>query len=258
MDFALIIPAFIAGVLTFLAPCTLPLVPGYLAFIGGTSIKDLQDPLKSSLVRKKIFINGLMYVLGFSLIFIALGTVFGAAGSFLLKYRSLLSQIGGAFIIFFGFYLMHFFELPIFKNYFLFLSKSKKFNFTQKLTPGEPGSSFIFGATFAFGWTPCIGPILGTILVLASTSGTAFQGSILLLIFSLGLAIPFLAIALAFGHAAQYVRKITKYLNVISFIGGVFLVFIGILLLTDNLVVWVGYFYQWFGFINYESLLDYL
>lgn len=258
MDITLIIPAFIAGVLTFLAPCTLPLVPGYLAFIGGTSTKDLQDPAKAPFIRKRIFINGLMYVIGFSVIFILMGSAFGAAGSFLTKYRLWLSRIGGAFVIFFGLYLMHAFSLPIFKSAFSFLNKSGRISIVQKLTPGKPSSSFIFGATFAFGWTPCIGPILATILVLASTSGTALQGSILLLVFSLGLAIPFLAVALGFGHAATYIKKITKYLNIVSFVGGLFLVFLGILLLTDNLIIWVGYFYQWFSFINYEGILDYL
>lgn len=258
MDISLILPAFIAGILTFLAPCTLPLVPGYLAFIGGASAADLQDPAKAPYIRKRIFLNGVMYVIGFSLVFILMGSIFGAAGSLLAQYRLWLSRIGGAFVIFFGLYLMHAFDLPIFKNTFAFLSTTKKLSFTQKLTPGKPGSSFIFGATFAFGWTPCIGPLLGTILLLASTSGTVLSGSLLLLVFSLGLAVPFLAIALGFGHAAQYIKKISKYLNIISIIGGIFLVFIGLLLLTDNLVVWVGYFYRWFGFLNADVILDYL
>ncbi len=258
MDFSLIIPAFIAGLLTFLAPCTLPLVPGFLAFIGGASVQDLQDPLKAATVRKRIFLNGVMYVVGFSVIFILMGSVFGAAGSLLGQYRFDLTRLGGAFVIFFGLYLMHFFDLPIFKNFFSFLSKTSRFNLGQKLTPGKPGSSFIFGATFAFGWTPCIGPILGTMLALASTSGTALQGSLLLSVFSVGLALPFLALALSFGHAAQYVKKMSRYLNVISFIGGVFLLFIGILLVTDNFVIWIAYFYRWFDFINYDRLLDYL
>lgn len=258
MDFSLIIPAFIAGLLTFLAPCTLPLVPGYLAFIGGTSVKDLQDESKSSQIRKKIFLNGLMYVVGFSLIFVLLGTIFGAAGSLLSKNRLLLSRLGGIFVIFFGLYLMHAFDLPIFKNKLNFLNSTKRIKFATKLTPGEPLSSFLFGATFAFGWTPCIGPLLGTILILASTTGTFMQGAILLLVFSFGLAVPFLLIAFGFSHAALYIRKISKYLNVISFVGGVFLLFLGILILTDNFVVWVGYFYKIFGFINYDRLLDYL
>lgn len=255
---SLIIPTFIAGVLTFLAPCTLPLVPGYLAFISGTSIKELENVEQASSARRKIFINGLMYVIGFSVIFILLGSLFGLAGSFLAQYRIWLSRIGGIFVIFFGLYLMQVFHLPIFRRAFGFLSREHRFNFASSLTPGRPSSSLIFGATFAFGWTPCVGPILGTVLFLASTSGTIAQGSFLLLIFSLGLAIPFLAIALALGHATKYIRRISKYLNIVSIVGGAFLVFFGYLLLTDNLIIFIGKFYLWFNFFNYDALLDYL
>jgi len=254
----LIIPSFIAGILTFLAPCTLPLVPGYLAFISGVSAKDLAIPERAAGARKRIFINGVMYVIGFSVVFILLGSLFGLAGSFLAQYRIWLSRIGGIFVIFFGLYLMHAFSWPGFKKVFGFINKEHRFNLINKLTPGRPSSSFIFGATFAFGWTPCIGPILGTILFLASSSGTVFGGSFLLLVFSAGLAIPFLAIALGLGHATKYIKKISKYLNIISIIGGAFLVYLGYLLLTDNLIVFIGKFYQYFSFINYESILDYL
>lgn len=254
MDLSLIIPAFIAGLLTFLAPCTLPLVPGYLGFIGGVSANDLKDEKVAKKAKKKIFFNGLMYVTGFSLIFILLGSVFGAAGSVLGQYRVILSQVGGVFVIFFGLYLMHIFKLPAFN----FLNRQHKFNIANKLAPGKPSSSFIFGMTFAFGWTPCVGPVLGSVLILASTSATAIQGAFLLLIFSTGLAVPFLLLALAIGHAGMYVKKLTKYLNIISIVGGLFLVFLGILLLTGNLVIWVGYFYEWFDFINAEALYNFL
>lgn len=254
----LIIPAFIAGVLTFLAPCTLPLVPGYLAFISGLSFKDLNDSNKAAVARNKIFINGVMYVLGFSFIFILLGSLFGLAGSFLAQHRVWLSRVGGIFVIFFGLYLMRAFELPIFKELLVFLSKEHRFNISKKLTPGQPSSSFIFGLTFAFGWTPCIGPILGTILLLASTSGTIIQGTFLLFIFSIGLALPFLLVAFSLSRATKYIHRMSRYLNIISFIGGVFLLFLGTLLLTDSFIIWVTYFYDWFNFFNYEKLLDYL
>jgi len=254
MDLSLVVPAFIAGLLTFLAPCTLPLVPGYLGFIGGVSVNDLKDKNKAGRARRRIFINGVFYVIGFSVVFILLGSVFGLAGSFLSTNRIWLSRVGGIFVIFFGLYLMHVFNLPVFK----FLNSEKKFNFANKLKPGSPTSSFIFGATFAFGWTPCVGPILGSILFLASTSGTVFQGALLLMVFSFGLGIPFLLIALGFGHATKYITKISKYLNIISFVDGLFLLFLGILVLTDNLGIWVSYFYRIFQFGGYEKILDYL
>ncbi len=252
MDFSLVIPAFIAGLLTFLAPCTLPLVPGYLGFISGVSLEDLKKGKEVKNARKKIFLNGLLYVIGFSTVFILLGTLFSAGGIAFAEYRIWLARIGGVVVILFGLYMMHILKLP-FLN---FLNSEKKFH--TNLKPGKPLSSLIFGMTFAFGWTPCVGPVLGSILLLSSSTGTVFQGVLLLAIFSLGLAVPFLAIALGIGHATQYVRKISKYLNVISVIGGIFLIFLGILLVTDSLVLWNSFFYGLFEFLNYDALLDYL
>jgi len=171
MEFSLIIPAFIAGVLTFLAPCTLPLVPGYLGFISGVSAQDLQDLLKSKSVRRKIFLNGLLLVVGFSFIFILLGSLFGLGGSALVQYRIWLSRIGGIFVILFGLFMVGVLRLP-------FLNVEKHMSGIKALKPGNPASSLIFGATFAFGWTPCVGPILGSILTLAAASATVGQGSV--------------------------------------------------------------------------------
>lgn len=251
MDISLIIPAFVAGVLTFLAPCTLPLVPGYLGFISGVSVNDLQDLSKSKAARRTIFFNGVLYVIGFSSVFIILGSLFGLGGAALIQYRPWLLRIGGIFVIFFGLFMMGIFRLP-------FLSVEKHLGSVKALKPGNPVSSLVFGATFAFGWTPCVGPILGSVLTLAASSATVGQGTFLLLVFSLGLAIPFLIIAAGIGSASVYITKLSKYLNIVSVIGGVFLIFLGILLFTNKVGVWVGYFYQVFGFINYDRLLDYL
>lgn len=117
MDYSLIIPAFIAGILTFLAPCTLPLVPGYLGFISGVSLEDLKDPTKSKKVRVKIFLNGLLFVLGFSIVFIILGSLFGLGGAALSQYRVWLSRIGGIFVIIFGLYMTGVFRFS-FLNFF--------------------------------------------------------------------------------------------------------------------------------------------
>ena len=254
MDLSLLLPAFIAGLLTFLAPCTLPLVPGFLGFISGVSIKDFEKKESRVGARRKIFINGFLYVVGFTIVFVLLGSIFGLAGSTLVKYRFWLVKIGSIFIIFFGLYLMRVFDF----KFFAFLSHDKRLNFSRIFIPGKPLSSLLFGMVFAFGWTPCVGPVLGSILFLATTSGTVLQGAFMLFIFSLGLAIPFLMIALGFGHATEYIKKIAKYLGIISKVGGFLLVLLGILLLTDNVGIWIGYFYEVFSFINYEGLLDYL
>jgi len=252
MDITLIVPVFLAGLLTFFAPCTLPLVPGYLGFISGVSLSDIKKGAVGTLVRKKILLNGLLYVIGFGVVFVLLGTAFGAGGAVLGKYRLILSRVGGVVIILFGLFML---DLPLFKR-FAFLQRDTRFH--TSLKPGKPLSSLLFGATFAFGWTPCIGPILGTVLVLAANGSTALQGAFLLSIFSLGLALPFLAIAFGIGHALQYIQKITKYLRVISIVGGVFLVCIGVLLLFNQMGVWTALFYQFFDVFHYTKLLEFM
>jgi cytochrome c-type biogenesis protein len=252
---SLIIPAFIAGLLTFLAPCTLPLVPGYLGFISGVSLEDIKDPVKSKKARARIFLNGLFYVIGFSIIFILLGSLFGLAGSILFKYRIWLSRVGGAFVILFGLYMI----LGAVRIPFLsFLSTDKRLQFTKFVKPGNPLSSFLFGTAFGFGWTPCVGPVLGSILLLASSSATVGSGALLLTVFSLGLAVPFLAIAAGIGSASGFLNRISRHLGWISAIGGIFLIFLGLLLVTNKFAFWLSYAYGLFDFINYESLLEYL
>lgn len=251
MDLNLIIPAFIAGLLTFLAPCTLPLVPGYLAFISGASQDVFRDPAKLKLVRGKIFLNGLFYVIGFSVVFILIGSLFGLGGAALIKYRVWLSRIGGLFVIFFGFFTLGAIKLPV-------LSAERQLPIGKVLRPGNPWSSFIFGATFAFGWTPCVGPVLGSVLLLASTSATLGQGALLLAVFSAGLAVPFLVIALGIGRAATYLRGLEPYLKAVSVIGGIMLVVMGILLVFNMFGFWIGYVYRVFEFIDYQRILNYL
>ncbi len=253
MDFSLIVPAFVAGLLTFLAPCTLPLVPGYLSFISGVSQKELAEQ-GAGRARARIFVNGLLYVIGFSAVFITLGVLFGLGGAALLKYRVWLSRIGGAFVIFFGLVMLGAGRVP----FLSFLASEKHVRLPGWVKPGNPFSSFMFGATFAFGWTPCVGPILGAVLTLAATTATVGQGAFLLAVFSLGLAAPFLMIAAGIGSAARLLQRIAPLLRVVSVLGGVFLIFLGILLLTNSFALWLGYFYRLFDFISYDRLLDYL
>lgn len=252
MDLSLVIPAFIAGILTFLAPCTLPMVPGYLGFISGVSLEDLKDPEKSGKARWKIFLNGVFFMFGFSVIFIIMGTLVGSvAASFLAPFRLWLGKIGGVFVIIFGLFMLNVLKIP-------FLNREKQFKVPPIFKQGRPANSFLLGSAFAFGWTPCVGPILGSVLLLASTSTTALQGGLLLTIFSAGLAIPFLLIAVGIGSASRYIQNISKYLNIASIIGGVFLIFLGILLVTEKIGLLISYGYRIFQFINYDRLLDYL
>lgn len=275
MDLSLIVPAFIAGVLTFLAPCTLPLVPAYLGFISGVSAKDLADPQKAKSARLKIFLNGLFFVLGFSAVFIILGTAAGLFGQTFFQYRIWLSRIGGIFVILFGLFMLHPVRNPLrlwrggsrLKRFISngvniikipVLTREAQFKAPTIFKNARAVNSFILGATFGFGWTPCVGPILGSILALAAASTTVGQGAFLLAIFSLGLALPFLAIAIGIGSASAYIEKLGKYLGVISTIGGLFLIFLGILIFTEKFALWISFFYRFFDFIDYGRLVDYL
>ncbi|MCH8741535.1 sulfite exporter TauE/SafE family protein [Patescibacteria group bacterium] len=251
----LIIPAFIAGIITFLAPCTLPLVPAYLGFISGTSAEELRDPTKVRSARKKIFLNGLFFMVGVTIIFVLFGTLAGLLGQALAPWRIWLTRIGGIFVIFFGLFMLRALKIPFLTSA---LSKERKFRLPFPIKSGNPFSSALLGSAFAFGWTPCVGPILGAILLLASTSTTAFQGGFLLFVFSMGLAVPFLLIALGVGAAATSIKKITPYLHWVETIGGIFLIILGVLLLTNNYSLLISYGFQLLKFINYERLLDYL
>ncbi|MEX0910427.1 MAG: cytochrome c biogenesis protein CcdA [Candidatus Paceibacterota bacterium] len=246
-----VIASFLAGLITFLAPCTLPLVPAYLGFISGVDQEALKNPATAQAARRKIFLNGLAFIAGFSIIFITFGVLAGLAGTALAPYRIWLARLGGGLVIVFGLFMLGFFKLP-------FLQTDKRIPIPSWLTLGRPSSSFFIGGTFALGWTPCVGPILGSILLLAGTSGTALQGGLMLTVFSVGLAIPFLIIALVFSKATIYIEKISQYLKWVSIIGGVFLILLGLLLVTDNFGLTIQYGYELFDFINYEGLLEYL
>lgn len=252
---ALAIPAFISGILTFLAPCTLPLVPGYLAFISGVSIADLRDAGRARQARMRVILNGVFYVVGFSAVFVFFGTLFGFGGLALAHYRAPLLRMGGLFIIFFGFHLTGIFSRVRFLDT---LFSGRKMPLAKVFIPGNPASSFLFGAVFALGWTPCVGPILGTIFILASVSASAASGAILLAIFSLGLAIPFLLIAIFLGSANTLLTKVARHLRLVSIIGGIFLIFLGALLVTDQFGIWNAWFFSVFDFIRYERLINYL
>jgi cytochrome c-type biogenesis protein len=251
MEYYLVIPAFIAGLLTFLAPCTLPLIPGYLAFISGVPGDQLGQTQTSSLLRRKIVLNGLSFIVGFSLVFIVFGTLAGLVGIAFAPYRLWLSRIGGILIILFGLFTLNILKIP-------FLSVEKHLKLQLPIERGKPFSSLILGSAFGFGWTPCVGPILGSILVLVSTTTTIWQGTFLLFIFSLGLAVPFLVIAYTIGSADRFIRKYAKTFQWLSYGSGFLLIFLGIILLTNNMARLIATGYRLLEFINYNQLLNYL
>jgi len=251
IEIGFIISAFVAGLLMFLAPCTLPLVPAYLGFISGVSREELEDPLRRKKARRKIFLNGVFFILGFSIIFIVFGALAGFVGQELVPFRIWLTRIGGGLVILFGLFMLGVFKIP-------FLQADKRLPIPKWLKVGRPSSSFVIGSAFAFGWTPCVGPILASILLLASTSSTVFQGAFLLAVFSFGLAMPFLLVALLYSKATQYIQNIARGLRIVEVIGGVFLILLGALLLSGNFILTVEYGYKFFDFLEYDRLFDYL
>ena len=233
----LAIPAFIAGVLMFFAPCTLPLVPGYLGFVGGVS-------------RRRLVKNAIFFILGFTIIFILFGSVFAAAGINLSRWRPIIVRVGGAIIFLFGLTMTGLLKSQIFQY-------SWSLRVPSGIKPGKALSSLLFGAVFALGWTPCIGPVLGTILLLASGTETVAQGAILLLIFSLGLAVPFLLVALGVKSLLVKENKYQKLFRGAEIAGGIILMVIGGLLVANRLGLLVSGGFRLFRFINYDRLLNY-
>jgi len=228
----------------FLAPCTLPIVPGYLAFIAG-------NPTGSeSSKRHRVLLNAIAFVIGFSIIFILLGTFAAAIGSFLGPWRDTLGRIAGALIILFGLTMLGVVRIPA-------LQSDHRFALPHFLTLGRFESSLLIGALFALGWSPCIGPILGSILLLASGSATAGQGAFLLAIFSLGLGLPFILTALMLERAGKLFASSGTIAYFFSIFGGILLLVIGILMLFGDM----GLLVQWgFNALNgpYNKLLQYM
>lgn len=226
--------AFLGGILTFLAPCTLPLIPGYLAFIGGTGMTT--QGAKSDDRRSQVMRNALLFVLGFSLIFILFGMASGAIGKFLVLYRTPIAQMGGLIIVYLGLSLCGLLPLP------RFLSPQFP-GFSGRLTAGSRSGALLLGILFALGWSPCLGPILGAILLLAATGGTIFSGGLLLSVYAAGLALPFLLVAWLYGATFLYITKLEPYLRYTQLIGGVMLIFVGALLVIGQfgiLNMWAG------------------
>jgi cytochrome c-type biogenesis protein len=217
-----------AGILSFLSPCVLPIFPSYLSFITGLSFSELSGSVNNIRTRRAIILNALCFIFGFSLVFMSLGASFSLLGQLLFDYQQILRKVGGVMVILFGLYIAGFLKFP-------FLTRT--FQFELKDRPAGYLGAFIVGVTFAAGWTPCVGPILGSILLYASTAKTAYTGIMMLGAYSLGLAIPFFLSALALNRFLDYFDRYKRLIPVVSTVGGVFLVFVGGLLLTNYFTI---------------------
>src|SRR5213594_831023 len=270
--------AFLAGLVSFLSPCVLPLVPGYISMLSGIGMEQLRQGEAPS---SGLFASALTFVGGFSVVFISFGASASAVGSFLLRNRSLLAPVAGALILLFGFHLIgvliklnlragiilgvilvalgiaaylhhgplfaglgaaHFFSLSLVG--FFGPSMARWLNRDVHLRGGatQPGiwSGFLLGFAFAFGWTPCIGPILATVLALAAASDTIARGVLLLAIYSAGLAVPFLLTALGIGQFLKFYQRFRKYLHAVELFSGALLLFVGSLVFVNKLTWLAG------------------
>lgn len=221
-----------AGLLSFLSPCVLPLVPSYLAYIAGVSFAELRSR-PTGTTRAAVLLNALGFVAGFSLIFVAMGASVTLLGEWLMAYRHLVQQIGGALIVVFGLHLLGVLRLP-------FLVRQATLSLANR--PSGVLGSMAVGVTFASGWTPCVGPVLGSILTLASANQTLGDGMMLLGAYSAGLALPFLASALAFGSFLRFSARFRPYLRFVDRVAGLLLIGVGLLLFLNYMPYLNAYF----------------
>jgi len=217
--------AFVAGFLIFLSPCVLPLIPAYISYLAGISFQEIAgEPTKEK--RKRLALKTALhsggFVLGFTIVFVLLGASITFLGKLLFQNQMVLKRVGGVLIIFFSLVIMDVIKIP-------FLAREKKFSYKKG------GVSFLgsvlVGATFAAAWTPCVGPILGSVLIYASSSATIKQGIILLIAFSLGLGVPFFLSGLAVNSALSYIKKVEKHMKWVKLAAGAVLMIFGIMLL---------------------------
>jgi len=217
--------AFSAGLLSFISPCVLPLVPSYITYITGVSFKELTDSEAMAKLRWTTIFHSILFIIGFSTVFILMGASASYLGQILARYQYWIMKVGGVLIVILGIHFTGIIRLP-------FLEMEKRFEL-RKRPLGYVGS-FLVGIVFAAGWTPCIGPILSTILIYASTAKNFTTGVLLLTVYSMGLGVPFFLSSLAFNSFLSVFQKMKQYMRVITIVSGLFLIGIGILLLTDT------------------------
>lgn len=233
--------AFIGGLLSFFSPCVLPLIPSYISYITGITFGELTQEVLSKRVRFLTAVHSLWFIAGFTVIFMLLGLSFTFVGGFLAKNGDIIRKIGGAIIILFGLVIAGVINLN-------FLQREKKLEIKSK--PVGYLGSFLIGATFALGWTPCVGPILSSILILSSTAGKIKEGALLLFGYSIGLGLPFFVSSALINNFLVCFKKIKRFLRAISILSGAFLVVVGIMIIADYFGAVSCYIESWFSQIS--------
>ena len=223
-----LIAAFSAGLLSFVSPCVLPLVPSYISYITGLSVEQLTDASERVKFKKAIVLNSLLFIAGFSSVFIAFGASASLLGQVLITYQDHIRRFGGALIVIFGLYLLGILNLN-------FLKMEHRFQFRSR--PAGYLGSFLIGVAFAAGWTPCVGPVLGSILLYASTTDSLLSGVVLLTSYSLGLGLPLFLTALGVDRFLAYFKQARAYLWGVSTVSGVLLVVVGVMIYANSLTM---------------------
>ncbi|MBI4420930.1 MAG: cytochrome c biogenesis protein CcdA [Gemmatimonadetes bacterium] len=240
-----VLAAAAAGVVSFLSPCVLPLLPGYLSFVSGISYAELagekDEPGRRAALVRTVTPNAVLFVLGFTTVFVALGASATTLGRFLIGSFPTFTRIAGAVIILFGLHIVGVVRIPV-------LHREKRVQ--TKAAPRTLVGSYTVGMAFAFGWTPCIGPILAAMLTLAATRETVSQGVALLTVYSLGLGVPFLVAALGVNYVLGFMSRFRRYVRGVEIAGGVLLVLVGVLVFANKLT-WLS---QQLWFLNRFAL----
>lgn len=233
--------AFAGGVVSFFAPCVVPLLPAYVAYVTGVSLQELKDgSAEQNVIGKykgQVLGSSLFYILGFSIVFVILGTTAAGVGQVLRQYDDTVRVVGGAIILVLGLNFAGFLPLN-------FLAQEKKFELPSWIGNLGYGRAFVIGLVFATAWTPCVGAVLGAILSLAAVSQSAITGASLLFVYSLGISIPFLIVSLTLAQAPVYLKAITRHIGVISRVAGLLLAILGLMLVTDTYKFVNGWFFD--------------
>ena len=223
-----LIAAFSAGLLSFVSPCVLPLVPSYISYITGLSVEQLTDASEREKFKRAIIVNSLLFIAGFSSVFIAFGASASFVGQLLITHQDTIRRIGGVLIIVFGLYLLGILNLT-------FLKMEHRYQFRNR--PAGYLGSFLIGVAFAAGWTPCVGPVLGSILLYASTTDSLLSGVVLLTFYSLGLGLPLFLAALGVDRFLAYFKEVRAYLWGVSTVSGVMLIVVGVMIYANSLTM---------------------
>ncbi len=228
MSIVVVLTAFAGGLVSFLSPCVLPLVPGYLSIISGYSLDQLKGKAQDAVLKRSVVTNSIMFIIGFSITFIALGATATWLGQILLARMQILYRIAGLVIIVFGFHVLGIFKINA-------LYQDKRFHDVQK--PRGAWGVLVLGLAFAFGWTPCLGPILSGILAVAGTQETVMKGIVLLAIYSLGLGVPFLLTSIGLNQFLSFYGRFKRHFRAMEIVSGVLVVSIGLLIMTNSLSI---------------------